>query len=153
MTGWRIGWGVGDPEIVQAIAKIQGQSTSNPTSVAQAAALAALKSDNDFLPPWKEQYLARRNTMVNRLNDMPGVSCMKPGGAFYVLPSFKGVLERMGEGEDDIKLTTHLLEEARVAGVPGTPFGAPGHIRFSYATSLENIEIGLNRIEEAVAQI
>jgi aspartate aminotransferase len=153
MTGWRIGWGVGDPEIVQAIAKIQGQSTSNPTSVSQAAALAALKSDNDFLPPWKEQYLVRRNTMVNRLNDMPGVSCLKPGGAFYVLPSFKDVIKRMGDGEDDIRLATHLLEEARVAGVPGTPFGAPGHIRFSYATSLEAIERGLDRIEEAVAQI
>ncbi|MCP4197184.1 MAG: pyridoxal phosphate-dependent aminotransferase [Proteobacteria bacterium] len=154
MTGWRIGWGVGDPEIVRAIAKIQGQSTSNPTSVAQAAALAALKGANDFLRPWKEQYRLRRNTMVNRLNGMPGVSCFKPGGAFYVLPSFKGVLKRIGDGVDDISLTTHFLEQARVTGVPGTPFGASGHIRFSYAaTSLEAIEIGLNRIEEAVAQI
>jgi aspartate aminotransferase len=153
MTGWRIGWGVGDPDIVQAIAKIQGQSTSNPTAVAQAAALAALTSPTDFLPAWKEQYLVRRNTIVHRLNHMPGVSCLKPGGAFYVLPSFKGVLERMGDGADDIKLTTYLLEEARVAGVPGTPFGAPGHIRFSYATSLDAIEEGLKRIEEALAKI
>jgi aspartate aminotransferase len=91
--------------------------------------------------------------MVDRLNDMPGVSCLKPGGAFYVLPSFKGVLERMGDGAGDFDLTTYLLEEARVAGVPGTPFGAPGHIRFSYATSLETIEIGLKRIEEALAKI
>jgi len=153
MTGWRIGWGVGHPDIVKAIAKIQGQSTSNPTAVAQAAALAALTSPRDFLPPWKQQYLVRRNTIVDRLNAMPGVSCLKPGGAFYVLPSFKGVIERMGDGADDIKLTTYLLEKARVAGVPGTPFGAPGHIRFSYATSLEAIEEGLKRIEEALAKI
>ncbi len=153
MTGWRIGWGVGHPDIVKAIAKIQGQSTSNPTAVAQAAALAALTNPRDFLPPWKQQYLVRRNTIVDRLNTMPGVSCLKPGGAFYVLPSFKGVIERMGDGADDIKLTTYLLEKARVAGVPGTPFGAPGHIRFSYATSLEAIEEGLKRIEEALAKI
>ncbi|MCP4676791.1 MAG: pyridoxal phosphate-dependent aminotransferase [Deltaproteobacteria bacterium] len=153
MTGWRIGWGIGHPEVIKGMAKIQGQSTSNPTAAAQAGALAAITSPKDFLDRWRHKYVARRNEIVDRLAAMPGVSCQRPDGAFYVLPSFNGVIERMGEGADDLKLTTYLLEEARVAGVPGSPFGAPGHIRFSYATSMELIRKALDRIEEALNRI
>ncbi len=153
MTGWRIGWGIGQPDIIKGMAKIQGQSTSNPTAVAQAGALAAITSPKDFLGGWRDKYVARRNEIVDRLEAMPGVSCQRPGGAFYVLPSFRGVIDRMGEGADDVKLTTYLLEKARVAGVPGSPFGAPGHIRFSYATSMELIRKALDRIEEALKRI
>ncbi len=153
MTGWRIGWGIGHPDIIKGMSKIQGQSTSNPTSIAQAGALAAVTGPRDFLAGWVEKYVARRDTIVDRLGKMDGVSCLKPGGAFYVLPSFQGVIDRMGGDADDLRLTTHLLEEARIAGVPGSPFGAPGHIRLSYATSLEAIEKGLERLEEALARI
>lgn len=153
MTGWRIGYGIGHPDIVKAMSKIQGQSTSNPTSIAQAGALAAITSPRPFLDEWCKAYVERRDLLVGRLNAMEGVDCLTPGGAFYVLPSFKGVIERMGPGNDDLTLTTYLLEKARVAGVPGSPFGAPGHIRFSYATSIEAVEKGLGRIEEALKEI
>jgi aspartate aminotransferase len=153
MTGWRIGWGIGDPDIIKGMSKIQGQSTSNPAAMAQAAALTAITSPKDFLSDWTGQYLKRRDEMVRRLNAMDGVSCRVPGGAFYVLASFKGVTERMGEGADDLKLAAYLLEEARVAAVPGFPFGAPGYIRFSYATSMELIDEGLRRVEAALKKI
>ncbi|MCP4600603.1 MAG: pyridoxal phosphate-dependent aminotransferase [Proteobacteria bacterium] len=153
MTGWRIGWGIGHPDIIEAMSKVQGQSTSNPTAVAQAAALKAITGSKDFLPSWREEYKTRRDTIVEGLNRMQGVTCLKPGGAFYVLPSFKGVIERMGDDATDLALTEYLLEEARVAGVPGSPFGAPGHIRFSYAMSLKAIEEGLHRIEQALLRI
>jgi aspartate aminotransferase len=153
MTGLRIGWGIGDPEIVKGMSKIQGQSTSNPTSVAQAAALAAITGPRDFLGEWLAEYVKRRDTIVARLGGLDGVDCVKPGGAFYVLPSFKRVIARIGGGMDDVGLATLLLEEARVAGVPGAPFGAPGHIRLSYATSLEAIEEALDRLEEALTRL
>ncbi len=153
MTGWRIGWGIGDPEIINAMSMLQGQATSNPAAVAQAAALAAITGPKDFLSGWREKYAQRRDVIVRRLNEMPGVSCLKPGGAFYVLPSFLEVIEHMGNDATDITLATTLLEKAHIAGVPGTPFGAPGHIRFSYATSMKNIEAGLDRLETAIKQI
>jgi aspartate aminotransferase len=153
MTGWRIGWGIGHPDIVAAMAKLQGQSTSNPTAVAQAASLAAITGPRDFLTGWKDHYLKRRNAMVDGLRAMPGVSCLRPAGAFYALPSFAGVLERMGNGATDLTLADHLLDKARVAGVPGTPFGATGHIRFSYATSIDKVKEGLARIAETLAEI
>jgi len=153
MTGWRIGWGIGDPAIISAITKIQGQSTSNPTTVAQAAAVAAVVSPMDFLPGWKERYVARRDAMVRGLGAMEGVTCEVPDGAFYVLPDVSALVGRLGSGATDVDLCTYLLDEARVAAVPGSGFGAPGHVRLSYATSMEAIEAGIERMAEAFSKL
>ncbi len=153
MTGWRIGWGIGDPDVIKAMSKIQGQSTSNPASMAQAAALAAITTPADFLPGWLEEYKKRRDVIVKGLDAMPGVECVTPRGAFYVLPDVSAVLERMGGGVTDVDLATLLLEKALVATVPGSAFGAPGHLRFSYATSLDAIETGIARVGETLAEL
>jgi aspartate aminotransferase len=153
MTGWRIGWGIGDPDVIKAMSKIQGQSTSNPASMAQAAALAAITTPSDFLPGWLGEYKKRRDVIVKGLDAMPGVECVTPRGAFYVLPDVSAVLERMGGGVTDVDLATLLLEKALVATVPGSAFGAPGHLRFSYATSLDVIETGIVRVGETLAKL
>ncbi|MDJ0764345.1 MAG: pyridoxal phosphate-dependent aminotransferase [Myxococcota bacterium] len=153
MTGWRIGWGIGHPDIIKAMAKIQGQSTSNPASMAQAGALAAITGPKLFLDDWRRAYQLRRDAIVAGLNQLPDVRCPTPGGAFYVLPSVKDIIKRMGQDATDLTLAKFLLEEAAVACVPGTPFGAPGHLRLSYATSIEAIHDGLRLIAAALARI
>lgn len=153
MTGWRIGWGIGDPEVISAMSTIQGQATSNASSMCQAAALAAVTEPADFLPGWRAEYAARRDAMVDGLNRMPGVTCRKPQGAFYVLPCVQEICARMGRGTTDVEVSTYLLEKGRVATVPGTAFGAPGYIRLSYATSMRNVEEGLKRVAEAFAAL
>lgn len=153
MTGWRIGWGIGDEEIIAAMAKIQSQATSNPASMAQAAAVAALSSPDDFLVAWRAAYRERRDLVVDGLSRMRGVTCGVPDGAFYVLPSVSGVLARMGEGATDVTLATYLLDEAGVAVVPGIAFGAPGHIRISYATALETLKEAIRRMGEAIEKL
>lgn len=153
MTGWRIGWGIGNADVVKAMAKIQGQSTSNPTAMAQVAARTAVEGPREFLDEWRKAYRERRDAMVSTLNTIPGVQCGTPDGAFYVLPSVRGVLDRLGEDATDLTLAGFLLEQARIAVVPGTPFGAPGHIRLSYATSINNVEKALKRMKEALARI
>ncbi len=153
MTGWRIGWGIGHPEVIRGMAKIQGQSTTNASAVSQAAALAAIEGRTDFLAGWKKQYAARRDTLCARLSAIDGIECAVPDGAFYVLPSVRGVLARMGEEATDITLASTLLEEARVAVVPGSAFGAPGHLRLAYATSLERIEEATARMKAVIDRI
>ena len=153
MTGWRIGWGIGDPEVISAMSTIQGQATSNASSMCQAAALAAVTEPADFLPGWRAEYAARRDAMVDGLNRMPGVTCRRPQGAFYVLPCVQEICARMGSGTTDVEVSTYLLEKGRVATVPGTAFGAPGYIRLSYATSMRNVEEGLKRVAEAFAAL
>jgi aspartate aminotransferase len=153
MTGWRIGWGIGDPEVIAAMSMIQGQETSNATSMCQAASLAAITEPADFLEGWRAEYAARRDAMVEGLNRMPGVTCRKPRGAFYVLPCVREICARMGSGATDMEVATYLLEKGRVATVPGTAFGASGYIRLSYATSMRNIEEGLTRVAEAFAAL
>jgi aspartate aminotransferase len=153
MTGWRIGWGIGDPELIGAMNKIQGQSTSNPTAVAQAAALAGIEQPKGFLEEWCVQYQQRRDVMVQGLEAIPGVKCVKPKGAFYVLPDVSVYVEKLGRGASDVDLAKHLLEQANVATVPGSAFGANGFIRLSYATSLEQIEQGLERMTAAFAAL
>mgnify|MGYP006292719437 CR=1 FL=1 len=153
MTGWRIGWGIGDAELVAAIAKIQGQSTSNPTAVAQAAALTAVTGPKRFLAEWRSEYARRRDAIVAGLDRIGGVHCLTPLGAFYALPDVTELLARMGDGATDVDLADDLLDEAAVATVPGSAFGAPGHLRLSYATSMRNIEIGLERAERAFERL
>lgn len=153
MTGWRIGWGIGEPGLIKSIVKIQGQSTSNATTFAQYGALEAIKGPLTFLNEWKSQYVRRRDAMVSGLKKIPGIVCGRPHGAFYVLADVTEVLSRMGPSVDDVALAALLIDRARVAVVPGSAFGAAGHLRLSYATSLENIEEGMERLTHAFEKL
>jgi len=156
MTGWRIGYAAGPKDVISAMANIQSQSTSNPTSISQKAALEALRGPQDFIPVMNREFDKRRTYMVERLNKIPGVSCTKPVGAFYAFPRVsplygkKAGSKTIGNSSD---LATYLLEEAKVALVSGDAFGADAYIRLSYATSMESITKGLDRIAQAVAQL
>jgi len=151
MTGWRLGWLAGDTEIVAAMGRIQDQSTSNPTSFAQSGAVAALLGPQDCVEQMRQAFEERRNYIVQRLNAIPGVSCVNPEGAFYVLPNISGLTSsRFADGD---AITEYLLNEARIAVVPGSGFGVPQNIRLSYATSMANIEKGLDRFEAAAKEI
>jgi len=151
MTGWRVGYAAGPKEIVDAMIKINSQSISNVNSIAQKAAVAALTKPKDFLNEWLEAFDQRRRYMVETLNQIPGVSCLMPRGAFYAFPNVKELL-KLGNFKDDWELAEFLLERAKIAVVPGSAFGYPGYLRLSYATSMENIEEGLRRFREAVEE-
>ncbi len=157
MTGWRIGFCAGPRHLIQAMSKVQGQSTSNPNAIAQKAALAALTGPSDELEHMVRVYQTRRCWLVEALNAMDGIDCLMPEGAFYVFPSVTGWLGRCTPDgrrlDDDVALCTWLLEEAGVALVPGTAFGAPGHVRFSYAVAQETLEEAVQRIAGAVQQL
>jgi aspartate aminotransferase len=157
MTGWRIGWVCGDSTVLGAMMRLQSQSTSNPSSISQAGAVAALEGSHDFLGDWRSEFDRRRRAMVGALDAMPGVRCALPRGAFYAFPDVSGLLgRRTPEGvtlTTDTELALWLLDEARIASVPGTPFGAPGHLRFSYAVSLERVQDGLGRLGEALGRL
>ncbi len=156
MTGWRIGWTLGDAGIIEGMNIIQGQSTSNPVSFAQYGALAALKEGLTHLPAWVEEFRKRRDFLVKELNAIPGAKCLNPMGAFYVFPNVSGWFGKNWKGgalKDSYDVTAFLLETARVAVVPGDPFGAPENIRLSYALSMEEIEKGVDRIRRAVAEL
>ena len=153
MTGWRIGFCGGPLPLIKAMSMIQGQSTSNPSSIAQKAALAALQGPTDELDEMVRTYETRRTWLVDALNAIDGVDCITPDGAFYVFPSFKGWIGKTTqEGkllEDDLAVCAYLLESAGGALVPGTEFGAPGHIRFSYAVSQDTLEDAVSRVADA----
>ncbi len=153
MTGWRIGWGIGDREIISAMTRIQGQAITNPTAISQHAALAALSGPLDFFPAWKAQYEKRRNTLVAGLNAIDGIHCQMPRGAFYVFPDVTGILQRFGADMNDVDFAGWLLENAGVAVVPGAPFGAPGYVRLAYATSMDLIEAGMARMARACEKL
>ncbi|MEK7337661.1 MAG: pyridoxal phosphate-dependent aminotransferase, partial [Nitrospirota bacterium] len=149
MTGWRIGYAAGPKPLLTAMANIQSQSTSNPCSISQKAAVAALKLGGPFTEMMVVEFDRRRKVMVQRLNAIPGVSCRMPGGAFYAFPNIGGVLGRTGPNgpvASPQALANYLLKEAHVAVVPGEPFGSQHHIRLSYATSMDTITKGLDRI-------
>jgi len=153
MTGWRIGFAAGAREIIQAMSNIQSQSTSNPTSISQKAALAALTGPQDFVAMMVKEFTRRRDVLVRGLNSIDGVSCFNPKGAFYVFPRFKGLSDRTYKGRkvrSVAKWTEILLEDFHVAAVPGGEFGKEGYLRLSFATSMETIEKGLGRISRAV---
>jgi aspartate aminotransferase len=150
MTGWRIGYTLAPEELIQAMIKVQSQSTSNPTSIAQYAALEAMRGSMDTVPPMLAEYAKRRKRIVEGLRAIPGVTCEWPGGAFYAFPN---VSAHLGEGKNAVaknctELSKLLLEKAHVALVAGEAFGAPGFLRLSYATSIERIEEGLRRLEK-----
>ena len=157
MTGWRIGFCAAPVDLIKAMSKIQGQSTSNPSSIAQKAALAALQGPTDELDEMVRTYETRRTWLVNALNAIDGMDCITPDGAFYVFPTISDWLGKTTpEGltlTDDVVVCEWLLEAAGVALVPGTAFGSPGQIRFSYAVSQNTLEDAVNRVAEAASAL
>jgi aspartate aminotransferase len=151
MTGWRIGYTLAPEALVQATVKLQSQSTSNPTSIAQHAALEAMRGPMDTVPVMLAEYAKRRKRIVEGLRAIPGVTCEWPGGAFYAFPNVAAHLANGNSGQalakDTGELARMLLDQARVAVVPGDAFGAPGYLRLSYATSIERIDEGLRRLD------
>lgn len=147
MTGWRLGYLAAPEPIAKAIDAVQSHSTSNPTSFAQKGALAALKGPQDHLKVWLEEYSKRRMYAWQRLNSMPGISCVNAKGAFYLFPNISGT------GLKSTEFCAKLLEQEKVAAVPGIAFGADDYIRISYATSMANIEKGLDRMERFVRSL
>jgi aspartate aminotransferase len=150
MTGWRLGYAIGPTDTIDEMAKIQSQSTSGATTFVQHAALAAFELSRELLDDRRETFRRRRDLIVELLSALEGVECSTPGGAFYAFPDFSTHIGEDGRFEDDFELAEYLLEEAHTAVVPGSAFGAPGHLRFSYTTSDEQIERGLDRIAEAL---
>ena len=146
MTGWRIGYAAGPVEIIKAISKIQSQSTSNPSSISQAAAVEALNGTQDFISERANSFKERRDFVVESLNNIKGISCLRPEGAFYVFPSCKNLLNKKTKLKSDTDFVQKLLEQANVAVVQGSAFGLPGYFRISYATSMENLKKAMERI-------
>ncbi len=156
MTGWRIGYTAGSEEIISAMNNIQSQSTSNPTSIAQKASVEALAGPQNVIEEMVKAFSERRDYIVQRLNGMKGVSCFNPVGAFYVFPNFSSYYGRAYDGKkvsNSTELTDFFLNVARVAVVPGIEFGADPFVRLSFATSMENIKEGLDRIEKSLAKL
>ena len=148
MTGWRMGYAAGPKEIIAAMIKLQGQVTTNINSATQYACVVALTGPQDFLKGWVAEFKKRRDFIVKAFNEIPGITCFNPQGAFYVFPNVSAYFKGKIQGSDD--LAAHLLETAKVAVVPGSGFGAEGFIRLSYATSMEKIQEGMKRIKEAL---
>ena len=152
MTGWRIGYAAGPEEIIKGMSKIQGHSTSNPNSIAQKASVEALNGKQDTIEEMRKAFDERRKYMVKRLNNIEGISCLRPAGAFYAFPNVSKILERGIEYNgkkisNSFNLSNFILKEAEVALIPGSAFEAEGYLRLSYAASLEDIKEGLDRIE------
>ena len=151
MTGWRIGYAAGPRDLINAMKKIQSQSTSNPTSIAQVAAQAALEGDQDCIATMNEAFRERHRFVVAALNALPGVRCLDSQGAFYAFPHMARAMANLGV-EDDVAFGEHLINEIGVALVPGSAFGAPGYMRLSFATSMDNLRDGLGRLERLLAK-
>ena len=154
MTGWRIGYAAGPLLLIKAMIKIQGQSTSNPSSISQYAALAGISGSKEFLDPCLNAFDERRHFVVDKLNSIKGISCILPEGAFYAYPNVSGLIGKKTQNgkilNNDAEIVEWLLESAEVAAVPGVAFGLEPYFRVSYATSLEVLKEAMNRIEKAV---
>lgn len=156
MTGWRIGYAAGAKEIITAMTNIQSQSTSNPTSIAMKASTEALAGPQDAVDSMVKEFDKRRVYMVERLNKIKGITCLRPNGAFYAFPNITGLLGRSFNGKilkTSSDVAAFLLDEVKVALVPGSAFGAEGYLRLSYATSQEKIKEGIDRIEKALGML
>ncbi|MES9882721.1 MAG: pyridoxal phosphate-dependent aminotransferase [Sedimenticola sp.] len=150
MTGWRIGYAAGPAEIIKAMKKIQSQSTSNPVSISQVAAQKALEGPQECIGEMLVAFKERHDYVVDRLNKIPGVSCLPTDGTFYLLPGVQEAIKGIDGVSNDLELAEHLIEKAGVALVPGSAFGIPGHIRISIATSMENLINALDRLEKVL---
>ncbi len=157
MTGWRIGYAAGPEDLIKGIAKIQSQSTTNPSSISQAAAVAALNGNQDFIKTRANAFKDRRDFVVKSLNAIDGLTCFNPNGAFYVFPSCKGCLHKKDpQGKPintDTDFVTSLLENTGVAVVQGSAFGLDGYFRISYATSMDNLKKAMSKIKEFCSQL
>jgi aspartate aminotransferase len=156
MTGWRIGYAAGPANIIKAMEILQSQSTSNPTSISQVAAQAALEGPQECITPMLEAFRERHTYVVDRFNAMPGLKCIKAGGAFYAFPDARVAIANLHKAgkitsATDMALSEYLLEKVGVAVVPGSAFGAEGYFRISFATSMDNLRNALDRIEQALA--
>ena len=147
MTGWRIGYAAGPKDIIKAIGKIQSQSTSNPSSISQAAAVEALNGNQGFIQKRSKAFKERRDFVVKSLNNIKGITCLTPNGAFYVFPSCKGLLNKKTKLKTDTDFVQKLLEKSNVAVVQGSAFGLDGYFRISYATSMQNLKKAMERIK------
>ena len=147
MTGWRIGYAAGPKDIIKAIGKIQSQSTSNPSSISQAAAVEALNGNQGFIKKRSKAFKERRDFVVKSLNAIKGINCLTPNGAFYVFPSCRGLLNKKTKIKTDTEFVQKLLEQSNVAVVQGSAFGLDGYFRISYATSMENLKKAMDRIK------
>jgi aspartate aminotransferase len=150
MTGWRIGYAGGPAELIKAMKKIQSQSTSNPTSISQVAAQAALDGDQSCIQPMLKAFHERHDYVVDALNRIPGVTCLPADGTFYCFPHVQEAIDRLDGVNDDVGLAEYLIDKAGVALVPGSAFGAPGYVRFSFATGLDVLEEALARLTAAL---
>ena len=156
MTGWRIGYAAGPENIIKAMSKIQGQATSCANSIGQKASIEALLGDQSCVEEMKASFLQRRDLIVRLLNDLPGVKCAIPNGAFYVFPDFSSYLNRKGNGKllkDTFDISEYILDSVQVVTVPGDGFGSSEHIRFSYATNRKIIQEGMDRVKKSLAMI
>ncbi|MEO8402701.1 MAG: pyridoxal phosphate-dependent aminotransferase [Gammaproteobacteria bacterium] len=153
MTGWRIGYAAGPTKIIAAMKKIQSQSTSNPTSIAQAAAEAAINGDQSCIATMIKAYKERHDFIVPALKSMPGVRVRPCDGTFYSFPNVEDVIANSKQISNDIELADYLLSEAEIALVPGSAFGAPGYLRISYATSMENVKEAMRRMHKAIEKL
>lgn len=152
MTGWRIGYGLAPEPVIGAMNKLQSHSTSNPTSIAQKAVVEALSGSQDSVPHMLAEYRRRRDFVIPRLRQIPGVECSMPAGAFYAYPNMRGAMQRGGI-KTPLEFADRLLREANVAVVPGEAFGTNDHVRMSYATSMKELERGLDRIHKFVESL
>jgi len=150
MTGWRIGYLAGPEILVNAMKNIQSQSTSNPTSISQVAATAALEGDQSYIKMSTEKFRERHDYLHEALNKIDGIRCPAAEGTFYIFPNMKEVIERMDGIKDDLQLSEYLLDKAGIAVVPGSAFGAPGFIRISFATGMENLKEGIKRLKNCL---
>jgi aspartate aminotransferase len=150
MTGWRIGYAAGPADLIEAMTTVQSQSTSNPTSISQVAAEAALTGDQSFINEMCVEFKKRHDYVVAEFNKIDGIDCIETDGTFYVFPNIEKLLARLDGIEDDLAFSEYLIEKAGVALVPGSAFGTPGHIRISIATSMANLEKAMERIRNAV---
>ncbi|MHC8441614.1 MAG: pyridoxal phosphate-dependent aminotransferase [Candidatus Eutrophobiaceae bacterium] len=150
MTGWRIGYAAGPDFVIKAMSKVQSQCTTNPCSISQAAALAALNGDQSCLREGMLKFKARHDFVYDELSKIPGVECVPSQGTFYSFPNMSQIIEKLPGVDNDVELANFFLEKAKVAMVPGSAFGTPGHIRLSYATSMENLERAIEAINRVV---
>ena len=151
MTGWRIGYAAGPENLIKAMKKVQSQSTSNPTSISQVAAEAALNGEQSCLDPMLAAFKERHEYVYRRLNAIEGISCLPSDGTFYSFPDVRGFIEKVTGVNNDVQLSEYLIEKAGVALVPGSAFGSPGYIRISFATSLDVLKDALDRIENVIS--
>lgn len=153
MTGWRIGYAAGPSKVIAAMKKIQSQSTSNPTSIAQYAAVAALNGDQTCIAEMTKAYKERHDYIVAELQKIPGVKVQPADGTFYIFPCFEDVIAKSSKINNDIELAEYLLNEAEIAVIPGSAFGTPGYLRLAYATSMEKIKEAMKRMQDALAKL